>query len=83
MLFTVGAVFSIYDGVHKITNPEEIRSPLVAFVVLAVSAVLEAFSLRTAIREANEVRGDRSWGTFIRARSRPSCPSSCSRTPRR
>src|ERR1700751_1060149 len=59
MLFTVGAAFSVYEGVHKITNPEEIRSPLVPFIVLAISAVLEAFSLRTAIHQPNPVRGDR------------------------
>jgi cation diffusion facilitator family transporter len=74
MLFTVGAVFSVYEGVHKITNPEEIRSPLVPFIVLAVSAVLEAFSLRTAIHEANQVRGDRGWGTFIRRTKSPELP---------
>jgi cation diffusion facilitator family transporter len=74
MLFTVGAVFSVYEGVHKITNPEAIRSPLIPFIVLAVSAVLEGFSLRTAIREANHVRGDRSWGTFIRRTKSPELP---------
>jgi cation diffusion facilitator family transporter len=74
MLFTVGAIFSIYEGVHKIINPEEIRSPLVPFIVLAVSAVLEGFSLRTAIHEANAVRGDRSWGTFIRRTKSPELP---------
>ncbi len=74
MLFTVGAVFSVYEGVHKVINPEEIRSPLVPFIVLAVSAVLEGFSLRTAIHEANHVRGDRSWGTFIRRTKSPELP---------
>jgi cation diffusion facilitator family transporter len=74
MLFTVGAVFSIYEGVHKITNPEEIRSPLVPLIVLAISAVLEGFSLRTAIHEANEVRGGRNWGTFIRRTKSPELP---------
>jgi cation diffusion facilitator family transporter len=74
MLFTVGAVFSIYDGVHKILNPEEIRSPAIAFCVLALSAVLEAFSLHTAIGEANQVRGERSWGTFIRRTKAPELP---------
>ena len=74
MLFTVGAVFSVYEGVHKITNPEEIRSPLVPFIVLAISAVLEGFSLRTAIHEANEVRGRRSWGSFIRRTKSPELP---------
>src|SRR5262249_55882389 len=74
MLFTVGAVFSVYEGAHKITHPEEIRSPLVPLIVLAVSAVLEAFSLRTAIHEANAVRGKRSWSTFIRRTKSPELP---------
>jgi divalent metal cation (Fe/Co/Zn/Cd) transporter len=74
MLFTVGAAFSVYEGIHKITNPEEIRSPLIAFVVLALSFVLEGFSLRTAIGEANKVRGGRNWGTFIRRSKAPELP---------
>ena len=74
MLFTVGAAFSVYDGLHKILNPEPVRSPLVAIVVLALSAVLEAFSLRTGISEANKVRGDRNWGTFIRRSKAPELP---------
>jgi cation diffusion facilitator family transporter len=74
MLFTVGAAFSVYDGLHKILNPEPVRSPQVAFIVLALSAVLEAFSLRTGIREANPIRGDRSWGTFIRRTKAPELP---------
>ena len=74
MLFTVGAVFSVYDGLHKILHPEAVRSPAIAFGVLALSAVLEAFSLRTGIREANQVRGDRNWGTFIRRTKAPELP---------
>ena len=74
MLFTVGAAFSVYDGLHKILNPEPVRSPLVAIVVLALSAVLEGFSLRTGISEANKVRGDRNWGTFIRRTKAPELP---------
>jgi cation diffusion facilitator family transporter len=74
MLFTVGAAFSIYDGIHKILNPEAVRSPGIAFGVLALSAVLEAFSLRTGIGEANKVRGDRRWSTFIRRSKAPELP---------
>jgi cation diffusion facilitator family transporter len=74
MLFTVGAVYSVYEGVHKILHPEAVRSPLIAFVVLALSAVLEGFSLRTAIGEANQVRGGRNWGTFIRRTKSPELP---------
>jgi cation diffusion facilitator family transporter len=74
MLFTVGAAFSVYEGIHKILNPEHIRSPQVALIVLAASAVLEAFSLHTAIGEANKVRGNRGWGTFIRRTKAPELP---------
>jgi len=74
MLFTVGAAFSVYDGIHKILNPETIRAPLVALIVLVLSAVLESFSLRTGIQEANKVRGDRNWSTFIRRTKAPELP---------
>lgn len=74
MLFTVGAAFSIYDGVHKVITPAEIHDSLIAFIVLGASMVLEAFSLRTAIREANKVRGGRNWGTFIRRTKSPELP---------
>ena len=74
LLFTVGGVFSIYDGVHKILEPEQVRRPEVAFAVLFVSAVLESFSLRTAIRESNRVRGGRSWQSFVHAAKAPELP---------
>ena len=74
MLFTVGAIFSIYEGIHKILKPEEISSPAVALVVLGVAAVLEAFSLRTAIRESKHERGGRPWHAFIRATKSPELP---------
>jgi cation diffusion facilitator family transporter len=65
MLFTVGAAFSIYDGAHKIASPEHVESAGVAFVVLGLSAVLEAFSLRTALIEANKIRGGVGWLKFV------------------
>lgn len=65
MLFTVGAVFSVYDGVRKTISPETMTSPGVAFGVLGASALLEAFSLRTAIREANKLRAGQSWRDFV------------------
>jgi divalent metal cation (Fe/Co/Zn/Cd) transporter len=46
----------------------------VAIGVLVLSAVLEGFSLRTGIREANKVRGGRGWGTFIRRTKAPELP---------
>jgi cation diffusion facilitator family transporter len=74
MLFTVGSAFSIYDGVHKVINPGELDSPLVAYVVLGLSFILESFSLRTAIREANEVRNGRGWRQFVHLTKSPELP---------
>jgi cation diffusion facilitator family transporter len=75
MLFTVGAAFSIYDGVHKILTPGHLDSPVVAYVVLGLSMVLEGLSLRTAIREANEVRQKgHGWRQFVHATKTPELP---------
>ena len=74
MLFTVGAAFSLYDGIHKIISPGQLESPVVAYVVLGVSAVLESFSLRTAIGEANEHRGERGWRAFVHLTKIPELP---------
>lgn len=75
VLFTVGAVFSFYEALHKITHPEPVRTPAVAFVVLAAAIVLESFSLRTAVRESNHVRGRHSWLAFIRRAKAPELPA--------
>jgi len=75
VLFTVGALFSLYEGVHKIISPEEIRQPAVAFAVLGIAMVLESFSLRTAVRESNEVRGQIGWTAFIRRSKAPELPA--------
>ena len=57
MLFSVGGVFAIYEGIEKIRHPHDIDSPAVAFMILGVAVVLEVFSLRTAVKESNHVRG--------------------------
>lgn len=74
MLFTVGAVFSVYDGIHKIVSPGQLDSPVVAYVVLGASAVLEGFSLRTAIGEANQHRAGRGWRAFVHLTKIPELP---------
>src|SRR5690606_8597971 len=55
-------------------DPHELESPAVAFAVLGVAILLELFSFRTAIREANPVRRGRSWWTFIRTSKAPELP---------
>jgi cation diffusion facilitator family transporter len=75
VLFTVGALFSLYEGIHKITQPERVRSPLIAFAVLAIAMCLEAFSLRTALHESNGIRGVHGWRAFIRRAKAPEVPA--------
>jgi cation diffusion facilitator family transporter len=75
VLFTVGAVFSIYDGIHKIMHPSPIDSPVIAFVVLGAALVLELFSLRTAVRESKPVRGEHNWFWFIHRSKAPELPT--------
>jgi cation diffusion facilitator family transporter len=74
MLFTVGAAFSIYDGIHKMLHPEAVHDEAIALIVLAVAAVMESLSLRTGVHEANEVRGGRRWVAFIRKAKAPELP---------
>ena len=75
VLFTVGALFSIYEGIHKIMHPEPVHSPVVAFVVLAIAIVMESLSLRTAVRESSEQRNGDNWLTFIRRAKAPELPA--------
>ena len=71
MLFSLGAVFAMYEGIEKLVHPHEIESPEWAFAVLGISLVLESLSLRTAVREATRVRGSQSWWTFVRSTKGP------------
>jgi cation diffusion facilitator family transporter len=75
VLFTVGAAFSLYEGVHRLLHPERLESPVVALVVLGIAGLLEGFSFRTAIRESNETRGRRAWPSFIRRAKAPELPA--------
>jgi cation diffusion facilitator family transporter len=65
VLFSLGSLFALVEGIDKLRNPEHIDSPIVAYVVLGVAIVLEALSLRTARREALPMREGRSWWRFI------------------
>jgi len=66
LLFTLGGLFSVYEGWHKLHQTESITNPLVAISVLAVSIVLEAFSLAGCVREIRKVSGDISLWKFFR-----------------
>jgi cation diffusion facilitator family transporter len=74
VLFTLGGVFAIFEGIEKLRAPHPIESPVWAFAVLGLSVVLESLSLRTGLREANPLRGRHSWWHFIRATKNPELP---------
>jgi cation diffusion facilitator family transporter len=71
VLFTVGAVFALYEGYEKVLHPHHLDSPIVAIVILAVAIVLESFSLRTAVQESRHLKGDQGWWTFIKKTKNP------------
>jgi len=56
ILFSMGGLFSIYEGIHKIHSHEGLRSPMIAVVVLLVSIVLESASLYGCIKQINKLR---------------------------
>jgi cation diffusion facilitator family transporter len=74
VLFSLGALFSLYEGIEKLSHPHELESPAVAFLVLGVAAVLESLSLRTAIHESQPHRHGLSWWQFIRKTKLPELP---------
>ena len=70
LLFSVGGLFSIYEGWHKLHSPEELKRPLLALGVLAFGIVAEGFSMWGALREVNKSRGERSlWQWFRGSRN--------------
>lgn len=74
VLFLVGGMFSLYEGIHKWQNPEPLNDWWIAVVVLLIAIGLEGYSFRTAFREANKSRGDRSLLGFVRASRQPELP---------
>jgi cation diffusion facilitator family transporter len=74
VLFTVGAVFSLYEGWHKLHEPHAVESPVWAFGVLIFAIVLESYSFWTAIKESNRVRGRHGWVAFVRRSKAPELP---------
>jgi cation diffusion facilitator family transporter len=74
ILFSVGGVFSIVEGVEKMISPHPLDNPWIPVIVLVLSIVLEAFSFRTAIRESKQLRGQESIPSFIRHAKAPELP---------
>lgn len=74
VLFSMGGLFAIYEGIHKLQKPEATENAFVAFIILGVAILLEAYSLRTALKEASHTRRGRTLWQFIRQAKQPELP---------
>lgn len=66
LLFTGGGVFSIYEGVHKLSHPEPIDHVEWAIAILGFSLLLEGWATFGNIRELNKRRGKKAFMRFLR-----------------
>ena len=74
LLFSMGSLFSIHEGIDKLRHPHELKSAGVAVGILLFGIALEAWSFRTALREAQKLRGTGSLWNFIRRSKTPELP---------
>ena len=75
VLFSMGGLFALYEGIQKLRHPHVIENAVVAYVILVLAIGLESYSLRTAVKESNAVRpAGQSWWQFIRRSKIPELP---------
>ncbi|MFZ1390096.1 MAG: cation diffusion facilitator family transporter, partial [Dokdonella sp.] len=67
MLFSVGGMFSLYEGWHKLHEDQLLTSPWIAVGVLVFSIIVESVSMRACMVEVNKARGDRSLWQWFRS----------------
>lgn len=76
VMFSIGGMFAIYEGVSKLRHPHETENLAVAVGILLVAIVLESYSLLTAVREARHEKPPHwSWWKFIRRAKTPELPA--------
>jgi cation diffusion facilitator family transporter len=66
ILFSMGGLFSVYEGIHKITMHEGLKNPIIAIVVLSVSMVLESASLYGCLTQINKLRHNVTLWTWVK-----------------
>ena len=74
ILFSIGGVFSLYEGIEKLRDPHPLTNWWLPVAVLVIAIGLEGFSLRTALREARPQKGSQSWVQFVRRAKAPELP---------
>ncbi len=66
LLFSVGGMFSLYEGIHKFSHPEPLKWPWLALGVLMFAIVVEGISLHGCLVEVNKARGEQNLWTWFR-----------------
>lgn len=66
ILFSMGGLFSAYEGVHKLSSTEPLETPFIALGVLFFSIILEGSSLFGCIKEINKLRGNMSLTQWVK-----------------
>ncbi len=74
VLFSLGSMYAIYEGIEKIKHPHEIESLWWALVILLFAMVMESYAFQTAIKESRHYKGNHSWKDFIRRSRIPELP---------
>ena len=74
VLFSLGSMYAVYEGIEKIRHPHEIDSLWWALAILLFAMVMEAYAFQTAVKESRFYKGDHSWKSFIRRSRIPELP---------
>lgn len=76
VLFSMGGLFAIYEGISKLRHPHETESIGIAVIILVVAVILESYSLRTALKEVSHVKPEgMSYLLFIKTSKSPELPT--------
>ena len=74
ILFSLGSLFAIYEGIEKIRHPHALNNASWAIGILIFGICIESFSFRTAIVEAKTIKGETSWSKFVIRSKQPEIP---------
>jgi cation diffusion facilitator family transporter len=66
MLFSIGGMFSVYEGIHKLQHPEPVKQWWWAVGVLVISIIAEGVSMRACLAEVSKARGSRTLARWFR-----------------
>jgi cation diffusion facilitator family transporter len=66
VLFSLGGMFSVYEGWHKLSQPEDLSYPWIAVGILVFGLAAETVSMRACLQEVDKVRGQRSYWEWFR-----------------